>query len=242
MPKFFHERSDAFVYDSSSMFYWPANEGSGTAAYIFKGDGYNLTLSSASWQATGKLNGWKSPYKVYLSNSADENQFDVGASDYFSGSAWINSGSISSYLPFISKVYRVFPTSDSALNVGFAFYFTSTNWYSYIHYGSLTTQYSTASAAHGISFGGTDLNHCAITVNRATGNARYYRNGIYINDSAYTLATNSIDLGNTRAFNIGSTTISSILRDPPTFVTEIFFDKSKQWTDGDVWRIYKNAR
>lgn len=240
MPKLIFERSDNFVYDSSTLHYWPFSDQTGTTVSSFKPTGYGLTITDGTWTTGFKLNGWKSVslYNGYMYNSDNQSTYNVGASDYFSFSSVVSGVTFTNYLILMSKVLALYPTSTG--QVGYAIYLTSTDWYVYIQYGSINTQYSVATAAHNGNYEGM----LTFTVDRANGVARFYKNGSYINEAAFSVATNGIDLSNSRTFNVGRMFVynGTSPNYSNTYIAQVLFDTNKLWSAGDVWRIYKNTR
>lgn len=76
--------------------YWKFDEAAGTTAYDANAtSGNNLTLSTASWTASGKYNSaWNGNGTAYLSR-ADDPDFDVAATDNYSVSLWFKSDATS---------------------------------------------------------------------------------------------------------------------------------------------------
>jgi hypothetical protein len=74
--------------------YWKMDEGYSTTAHDYNAtNGNDLTLSSSSWNQTGKVNrAWNGTGSVWLTRS-DDNDFDFSASDDFSLSMWFKSDS-----------------------------------------------------------------------------------------------------------------------------------------------------
>lgn len=242
MPKLLYFRSEGISLGDSNIDYWPMTATPGYWVTQYNtANPYLDILETDMRRSTGGL--YNRPYIYfdgtgarYLKRSGIN---DIGT-DNLSFSCWIKPDDVgvSSRAPLVSKIARIYPSSTAT--VGYAIFLYAGNWYVYIQYGSIAGQYSIAYAEHGLSIS-SDWTHIAFTIDRNSGWAKFYRNGEYVNISAFSIATNGISLNNSNDFIIGylyDGNAGTGVRYTGG-MTEVWF-YTGTWSNGDIWQIYNN--
>lgn len=240
MPKFFSVPAGSFVADNTALHYWPLQEGLGDPLTDQRAAGYahaDFTSSGISW-GTPKFNGWDAP--IFNGSNAYAtlgDKLDLGTSD-FNFAIWVYiDGEKEDPNPLISKTNG---SLDSSL--GYAIDLGPYNWVVRLKTASSGEQPLNIGKTHGIPLN--VWTHIAFTVDRNTNRLiRYYKNGLYVNSGTIPNVSPTANLSNSISHYLGRAVIVNTTYYFLGSMSQCLWSASYPvWSDGDVWRIYKNAR
>lgn len=216
-----------------TAYHWKINDVGSTWVEEFQGEDadYHEGPTGPERWTTGVNNVWDA---ADLYTSGEHNRygviyntevFAVGTGD-FSVAAWI-------YLDNVEREHRMvcyYGTSYGITN-SWGFDIRPTDWEIYLEdFESISRIYSNT---HGISIG--TWTHVAVTVDRSEADAKFYRNGILINDATVSNEPLDVQGVSTHEWYMGSIGSSSLFGN----MNDLWFVKGYVLTANEIMQIYK---
>jgi hypothetical protein len=237
VPKFIHVPSENFILSDSALHYWPIHE---TARFTDQRvPTTNFTDSNITWGAP-KFNGWDGAiFNGSNAYASAGDKLDVGTNN-INFSVWVYVSAHATHNILMNKLGDNTGGSPD-YTVGYRMYIDNSQWIVDLQTGATPDYRLIIHNTHSIPT--STWTHIAFTIDRSANRIiRYYLNGSLYNTGSIPNVSPGASLNNSINNYIGRALYNGVTRYFSGSMADCFFKAGDIWSDGDVWRIYKNAR